>query len=521
MKKIIKKLFASTIAISIIATTPGFVGAVKKQNSRAKKEEKESQATLNSKKDDGKANSGQKKQRRTREKVYFVQKNDEDKMIEESKQADKLKNLGGFWDRTLKNAFDKQSLIKEISDLILKDSIKGDSREKIVSAIFKLCEFVNDEDVANEAIDALNGLICSKNWENLCSKDEILKIIWDLSSCIGNKKTEEKAAEAINNLTVNNAWANQCSQFEIFQIFDVLNRFVFKGFDRNSFKHVVCALSNLMFDSDFVKSCYRGLMPQILNLLDKCVEVDDAREDAACFVDSLASVEIFSEFFELNVTAVIGLLKNCLNDESTYFVSSALFSLTKQGIFNNRRKEISKVINILNLCISDNSLDEKKNFLSVVFYFCQRAAYIEWLDQDNVVDIVNLLLDFCENDNLKLREKVVDVLNGLLARGLMDGYSAGYMFKIIDLLFKCAVDREDLKAKVSFFILLCVCRNLLFVPEKDETKKMLDILIFCAESKDAVLNSKMAFSNLCDKGLMRDFSEDEVSKYKQKFEQLA
>ena len=102
---------------------------------------------------------------------------------------------------------------------------------------------------------------------------------------IKDKDVDLDATEAVDDLINLTDWPKNCFEEEIFEILDVFGEFVGNCADKDALKNIVCAVSNLMYENDDVRECYRTKIPETLNMFCECAKYESSQEDVACALD--------------------------------------------------------------------------------------------------------------------------------------------------------------------------------------------------------------------------------------------
>ena len=462
--KILKKILSAMLAGAIAVATPGLSGSVvasgKGKKSAAKKATKK------------KENTQQEKKRATKKKENTQQEEKkEDEKIEENKIEEEKIDV-------MSNPSEKFQIgLIEITDFdahINKTSAAAEQED--CSKFGELLEKgINNAQDTKDFVDIFHKLLTTTNFFEKYKEDnhsKFIKAIQRLLQCHVTDEVKGKIVQIIGELATKDL-------LKVFSKKDVqfIVEWIFKcPIDSNIKKDLSETLKNLITHGFWFKSNQKAPISKLINVLEKCMDVDEARKNVLEIIKAIIKDDIInSQNCGCKIIDIINILKNCENEEADARKQVAEVIDLKLVCSNPdvySRDDILTMVQILDEC---SNSDNARQFVADAIKKLIKRKFLKNFYKNDINIIVQTLNKCSDSDDA--RQSVASCISALANADLLSRHTKrediGFIFNILK---KCST-LESAKCSVSDAILLLAVKDLF--KEYDGKPQLLDLLNDC------------------------------------------
>ena len=465
--KILKKILAVMLAGAVAVATPGLsvsvVASGKSKKSAAKKAAKK------------------KKNKQKEEKK-------EDEKIEENKiEGEKIDFISYSSEKFQIGSIGFIDFVPHV------DSISSTAEQEDSSKFGELLEkgFNNAQDT-KDFVDIFHKLLTTTNFFENFKEDNRLKFIkaiqW-LLQCHVTDEIKGKIVQIIGELSAKNL-------LKVFSKKDVqfVAEWILKcPIDNNIKKDLSEALEKLIIHDFWPKSNQKASISKLINVLEKCLDVDEARKNVLRIIKAIINDDIInSQNCGCEISNIINILKNCETEEVD--ARNQIASLIDLKLFFSNpdfysRDDILIIVQILDEC---SNSDNARQFVAIAIKKLIKLKFLKNFYKNDINIIVQILNKCSDSDNA--RKIVASCISALSSADLLSNHTGrediGFIFNILK---KCSI-LESAKCSVSDAILLLAVKDLF--KEYDEKSQLLDLLNDCLIDEQSARFSMSAITAL-------------------------
>ena len=463
--KILKKVLAVMLAGAVAVATPGLsvsvVASGKGKKSAAKKATKK------------------KKNKQKEEKK-------EDEKIEGNKiEGEKIDFISNSSEKFQLGFIDFDPHINSISS-----TAEQEDGSKFVELLEK---GLNNEQDTKDFVNIFHKLLTTTNFFEKFKEDNRLKFIksiqW-LLQCHVTDENKGKIVQIIGELSAKNL-------LKVFSKKDVqfVAEWILKcPIDNNIKKDLSEALEKLITHDFWPKSNQKAPISKLINVLEKCLDVDEARENVLKIIKAIINDNIInSQNCGCEVSNIINILKNCETEEVD--ARNQIASLIDLKLFFSSpdfysRDDILIMVQILDEC--SNSDNARQFVADAIKKLIERKFLKNFYKND--INIILQILNKC-SDSDDARQSVASCISDLSSADLLSSHTKrediGFIFNILK---KCST-LESAKCSVSASISLLAAKDLF--KKYDEKFLLFDLLNDCLMDEQSARFSLSAITVLC------------------------
>ena len=489
--KFMKRIIAAIIAISAIATTPGFASAVwPKKDYLGKK--------------------------RARTKNNFSEENEESNFSEENEES-------SFSEENEESKFSEE----DDEEYKYSEKFYEETREKKKVLEYKSSELKAFKDFVDKySSDGFKGKINGKNFADLVKKiaktfstrtrkylldqsQKIVKILIDSvdgEHCVVEKDVKKSFANAIEILAYQ-GFMEKSAESEVLKVMDLLVQF---ADEPELGEHVFAAIVALMNSSNLLKNYFNN-KSAVEDLLFKFTGNGSLKKYVAMIIDILISKDLAKEYFQDNAEKIMNLLVGFFSEkQARRYAALALNSLASEDLAEEYFKNnLSKVIDALLVCDSADENDVEAvadendveaaadendveaiadendvEAIAEVFVTLSKKGSLKELLKSEISKIKPRLVDWQKSPNLsKFAAEVIAhfASEGLFSENKNQNETESEAYEMIGVFFKC--DREAISKNVGLLASLKLL-------EKHLTRDKFFSLLLTRWSLSAMTNSE-------------------------------